>query len=532
MNSYVRAIYEFLGEPELGEISIGVGEVLEITRTDVGEGWWEGKNARGKVGLFPEAYVEVLSAADLETYQKELECSPPLDSIQTDGDDSDDDTYQELPTNPGNKTLRNTQWSSINEADDILLPPTLPDMNDNSTKTTQTRKGSFFRKRADTFVLGYGNRDKLLDNDVIHIVPCDNYYQWKSSDQAYTVDVASPRKVSKFKGVKTFVAYQVTPSFNNVSVFRRFKHFLWLHQRLTEKFVLIPIPPLPEKQISGRYEEHFVEDRRIQLQEFVDWLSRHPVLSKCEVWFHFLTCTDDKVWKQGKRKAERDPYVGISYCWAISPPEKQLLPSYVDAQIENCSEFIQAMEGSVRNLIAISNDVTKRCRNQSRKEYQHVADVINGFSKSIAIDEERQSPLSADKSLAHCVAIMGDTYAAIAQQYGEQPKYDWIPFANRLNIYRSILSSFPDILTTHKSAVQKRQECERLTAEQKMSPTQMIDVNRRMDIISYAVMAEMSHFKKRRETHFKEAIKSLIAEQMKFYNGIIDKLKDAHAKFT
>ena len=26
---------------------------------DVGEGWWEGVNACGKRGLFPEAYVEV-----------------------------------------------------------------------------------------------------------------------------------------------------------------------------------------------------------------------------------------------------------------------------------------------------------------------------------------------------------------------------------------------------------------------------------------------------------------------------------------
>ena len=26
---------------------------------DVGEGWWEGVNASGKRGLFPEAYVEV-----------------------------------------------------------------------------------------------------------------------------------------------------------------------------------------------------------------------------------------------------------------------------------------------------------------------------------------------------------------------------------------------------------------------------------------------------------------------------------------
>lgn len=43
MASYVRALYEFSGEPGTSEISISVGDVLQVTRTDVGEGWWEGK---------------------------------------------------------------------------------------------------------------------------------------------------------------------------------------------------------------------------------------------------------------------------------------------------------------------------------------------------------------------------------------------------------------------------------------------------------------------------------------------------------
>lgn len=40
--------------------------------------------------------------------------------------------------------------------------------------------------------------------------------------------------------------------FNNIQVSRRYKHFDWLHERLVEKFSLIPIPPLPDKQIAGK----------------------------------------------------------------------------------------------------------------------------------------------------------------------------------------------------------------------------------------------------------------------------------------
>ena len=55
----VQALYDFEAQPDTGEMSISSGDILTVTRTDVGEGWWEGTNQRGESGLFPEAYVEV-----------------------------------------------------------------------------------------------------------------------------------------------------------------------------------------------------------------------------------------------------------------------------------------------------------------------------------------------------------------------------------------------------------------------------------------------------------------------------------------
>jgi hypothetical protein len=40
--------------------------------------------------------------------------------------------------------------------------------------------------------------------------------------------------------------------FNSIEVSRRFKHFIWIHDRLVENFPLIPIPPLPVKQVQGK----------------------------------------------------------------------------------------------------------------------------------------------------------------------------------------------------------------------------------------------------------------------------------------
>ncbi|XP_039965471.1 sorting nexin lst-4 [Bactrocera tryoni] len=560
MTSYVRAMYDFSGEPGSSEISIKVGEILAVTRTDVGEGWWEGKNSQGKVGLFPAAYVEVMSAAEAQKHNQHASASSPValpaatttdpsnrydqtadeyDDWEDDWDD-DNETYSEIGPSGGTKTsnhtgLANQLSHSASNYDNKNLPAA--PMDDTISlasiaapnNTATLKKSGMFGKSSDSYILGLGNKEKLSEHEIVHIAYVESFCYWQTNHQRYTVIVASPKKESKFKGMKTFIAYQLTPSFNNISVSRRYKHFDWLHERLVEKFCLIPIPPLPDKQISGRYEEQFVEHRRVQLQEFVDWVCRHPVLSQCEVWHHFLTCNDDKMWKSGKRKAERDTYVGVSYCWAISPPEKTLLPSLVDAQIESCLQFTHAMDISVRNLLALSNDTAKRYQTQCKKEFQRIGDGMSDLAKALNIDE-RRAP-SKTTPLSESVGRVGGIFIGIGQLFGDQPKLDWIPLSDRLHIYRGVLNSFPDILSTHKGAMQKRKECERLTSEQKMSNAQMTDVNRRTDVISYAVMAEMSHFKEERDTHMKQALKSFIEEQIKFYSNVVNRLQEAYRQF-
>ncbi|KAH8379536.1 hypothetical protein KR009_005497 [Drosophila setifemur] len=552
MTSYVRAMYEFSGEPGSSELSIATGEVLSVTRSDVGEGWWEGKNARGQVGLFPAAYVEVLSAAEAQKLNATgaaavpqvpdpFDTPPPprYDQTAEDWDDDDDwsddnDTYSEIGPS-GQKVAAGGQSARSGEYDNKILPiapsddtQSLASVAGSGAGASGTVKKGMFAKSSDSYILGLSNTsEKIPECEMAYITQVeDSIYQWTQNHSPYSVIVASPKKESKFKGMKTFIAYQLTPSFNNISVSRRYKHFDWLHERLVDKFCLIPVPPLPDKQISGRYEEQFVEHRRVQLQEFVDWVCRHPVISKCEVWYHFLTCRDEKIWKSGKRKAERDPYMGVNYCLAISPPDKHLMHSKVDAQLESGSQFIHSMDVAVRNLNNISNDMAKRSLSQSKKEFQRIGDGLSDLAKALAIDE-RRAPTRNAIPLSESVGRIGGIFIGIGQAFGDQPKQDWIPLSDRLHIYRGVLNCFPDIFSTHKGAIQKRKDCERNTAEGKMNNSQLQDVNRRTDVVSYTVMAELTHFKSERDTHLKTTLKNFIGEQIKFYQGVVARLQEA-----
>lgn len=58
MPDYVYALHEFTPEnPD--EISLKVGERIEVVEKDdeYGDGWWQGRNSAGKVGLFPQSYT-------------------------------------------------------------------------------------------------------------------------------------------------------------------------------------------------------------------------------------------------------------------------------------------------------------------------------------------------------------------------------------------------------------------------------------------------------------------------------------------
>lgn len=105
-----RALYDFQGEPGTAEMSICAGETLTVTRTDVGEGWWEGINSKGQSGLFPEAYVEKMASisnppsvpAPALPVQKDSgeRGEDPRSQHDDDWDDDwDDETYSEIGNN-------------------------------------------------------------------------------------------------------------------------------------------------------------------------------------------------------------------------------------------------------------------------------------------------------------------------------------------------------------------------------------------------------------------------------------------------
>lgn len=531
-----RALYDFEGEPHSTELSISVGDILKITRTDVGEGWYEGLNERGQSGLFPVDYVERISESVSVTSAPQPPALPPPNNQPADpwggtaeNDDGydpnwDDDDSYEVPSSGGPPPNQENVYANADASNagsqSGYAASNVGDSHHGtvSRKTTLISFNAFTKMGGDDFIQGIV---KGGTKEVTIMCDTEGNSLWMENLNPYTVTVKSPKKESKLKGLKTFIAYQLTPSFAGVQVSRRYKHFDWLHERLTEKFGVIAIPPLPDKQISGRYEDIFIERRRTQLQEFVDYVCRHPVLSKSWVFDHFLRCTDEKQWKSGKRTAEKDVLIGAHFCECIETPDKDLLPQQIEERVTTSFKFIQSLDSSLKAVSSVGVEQIKKNQNNLKPDFVKLGQTLFGLGTAI-----ESSNKIAPSHLATVSKRIGAAYLDIGKLYEEQHKFDWEPLLDKLHLYRGLTSSFNVVFAFQKGAQQKKKECEKT-----MNGVQLNSVSKRTDIVNYALLAELEHFKKERDTDFKAALKTYLKEQVNFYKKIVGKLEDTLREF-
>ncbi|KAK9196705.1 hypothetical protein WN943_004836 [Citrus x changshan-huyou] len=108
-----------------------------------------------------------------------------------------------------------------------------------------------------------------------------------SSQPYLSVSVTDPVKLGN--GVQAYISYRVITKTNfpeyqgpEKIVIRRYSDFVWLRDRLFEKYKGIFIPPLPEKSAveKFRFSAEFIEMRRQGLDLFVNRIASHPELQQ------------------------------------------------------------------------------------------------------------------------------------------------------------------------------------------------------------------------------------------------------------
>ncbi|XP_065653171.1 sorting nexin-9-like [Hydra vulgaris] len=522
-----RVLYDFDGDPKNGELIIRAGDILAVARQDVGDGWWEGSLNGGAHGLFPAAYVELCEEDDVPNFPPPL---PP--QIET----SNGTTYNQLKLDGGIKIDWDDDHSSTSDtvSQDVDFGSNLSSRSNTISKTGTVRKSinrfsNFVKSGGEDFLLGKLPETNISQYDHLVTEESPDGITWQPIPAPFTINVNEAEKKSKFKGMKSYITYSVQPSNKAVAVQHRFKHFDWLHERLVIKFPCISIPPLPEKQLTGRYSEDLVLKRRYLLEKWMRRVSRHPVLAQSRIFEHFIsTCSEtrEKEWKDGKRKAEVDKVIGANFFFTISAPPLNVAPHKVEAEVEVFKEFIKNMDDSTRKMIEIGESDWDKVSRAHRDQYKKFSSGIKALGTAFATENAPYS-LALTQAMDHTAQQYND----IGDLCADQPKKDMLHVLEVLREYTGLLSTYPEIINVHKGAFAKVKECQKLQEEEKLKYAEVANVSQRMDTITCAMFAEIQHFHRERCRDFKEMMNNYLTEQVRFHQQIISKIQSSIAMF-
>ncbi|KAH3900172.1 sorting nexin 1 SCDLUD_003142 [Saccharomycodes ludwigii] len=121
----------------------------------------------------------------------------------------------------------------------------------------------------------------------------------------FEISVKNPTKVGDI--TNSHIEYTVEtklPSSPNtiVSVKRRYNDFRWLYRQLQNNHWGHIIPPPPDKQMIVRFNNDFIEGRRLQMNKMLDKIANNSQLQKDEDFFQFLTFVGDKFSNYAKKR--------------------------------------------------------------------------------------------------------------------------------------------------------------------------------------------------------------------------------------
>ncbi|XP_029025485.1 sorting nexin-18-like [Betta splendens] len=533
-----KVLYDFHSENQ-GEISITENELVTLFSEEELEGWLEGENSRGETGLFPASYVEIIRDHITTNTNNNSFSSPKTRAVP-----ATQSAQRGLGAGSGGSSFNTSQgsdddwdddWDEGSAAADVprglgSSPPLYPVTTSLPGRrgSSQQAKGSatvgrnlnrfstFVKSGGEAFLLGEASAF-VRDGDRICVVMGKHGPEWQEDPYPFTCTIDDPTKQTKFKGMKSYMSYGLTPTHTSVQVNRRYKHFDWLYARLVERFPVISVPHLPEKQATGRFEEDFISKRRKGLIWWMNHMSSHPVLARCDVFQHFLTCgADEKAWKQGKRKAERDELVGANFFLTISTPAVPLDLQEVESKIEGFKTFTRKMDENIVVVNATINEFARKQMAGFKKEYQKVGQSFRILAQAFELDQQAYSV-----GLNKAIAYTGEAYDAVGDYFAEQPRHDLDPISDLLDLYRGHLSNFPDIIHVQKGALTKVKDCSK----------QETELHDRCNIISCATLAEIQHFHRTRVRDFRLQMQQHLRQQIGFFQKITAKLEDALQRY-
>ncbi|KAG6868954.1 hypothetical protein C0993_007168 [Termitomyces sp. T159_Od127] len=241
----------------------------------------------------------------------------------------------------------------------------------------------------------------------------------------FVISVDDPQKVGDpIRGYTMYTVHTRTtsPLFQKsaFSVLRRYSDFLWLYETLSANNPGVVVPPVPDKNPFGRFEDQFVRQRRFALEKCIQKTANHPVLGKDPDLRLFLE-SDTFSLDIKHRKAEIAHEQGgilASIGQTIAGPRFHETDDWFDKQ----KSYLDSLESQLRGLVKAIEAVARQ-----RSE---LAVATGEFAQTVG----DLSACDMGKQLSQSLAGLADVERKAQDLQAAQSEQDMVTFMGTVSV--------------------------------------------------------------------------------------------------
>ncbi|KAI9480888.1 MAG: Vps5 C terminal like-domain-containing protein [Benjaminiella poitrasii] len=363
----------------------------------------------------------------------------------------------------------------------------------------------------------------------------------KSGSRPYfKVTIEDPQKVGD--AINAHIIYKVrtktnSPAFRSseVVVARRYRDFLWLYNQLTLGNPGVIVPPVPEKHALGRFQDDFVESRRVALERCLQKIVAHPMLYGDPDLKVFLESESFNVEKRQRRAEPENSKMSLmrSFGETISNAATSPFSKFVevDEWFESKKNQLDALEVQLKGLLKSVEGVIKQRR--------ELGTATSDFGESMF-------PLASaelNRNLSVHLMVLGEIQKKMKDLHEQQAQYDIITLENTIDEYIRIIGSIRIAFNARIKAYQTYQQADseyqkksslfeklkhqkpdklaNMQQELNGAKSRVEELKEEFDDISKLIKNELDRFDKEKVEDFRDGVEQFLKSMIEHQKQII-----------
>ncbi|KAF9089025.1 Vacuolar protein sorting-associated protein 5 [Mortierella sp. AD031] len=355
----------------------------------------------------------------------------------------------------------------------------------------------------------------------------------------FDITVGEPQKIGDV--INPHIVYKVHIKTNSTAfkssdftVQRRYRDFLWLYNQLTTHNPGVIVPPVSEKHALGRFQDEFVESRRIALERCLRKMTAHPMLYGDPDLKLFLE-SESLVAEIKEKRQDSSKGFMTKFGETLSSATTFTKVHETDEWFESRRTQLDVLDGQLKSLLKAIEAIIKQRRDLGAASSEFGESIV-----SLAGTE-------LNKPLANSLLVLGNLKIRIKELHDRQAHMDVLTLEHTVDEYIRTIGSIKITFMTrakfNQTLVQaqndlskKRANFEKMNQPSRKTKPERIQqlqqeiseaeqrcdtVKRDFEEISTLIRQEFDRFDREKVEDFKQSVEAFLASMVKHQREIV-----------